>query len=127
MKDDYFRIATTLFGILVIVVWKVYQCHLNHKHWDKYTAVITFAYIISDYMLNKNLNKPFHEYVNTTMIFIFGLIMDDRGSNEANNTPDTYGFIIDIEVLDISLDGYCSDLSSALGESYNNIKITFLF
>ena len=78
-------------------------------------------------MLNNNLNGLFYEDVKTRINLIFGLKLGDRGSNEANNSPDFVSFSIEGEVLDISADGYCSDLSSSLGESYNNIKITFLF
>ena len=33
-KDTYFRIATTLFGILFIDEQNVHLYHLHYKHWE---------------------------------------------------------------------------------------------
>ena len=78
-------------------------------------------------MLNKNLNELLHEDAKTTINFILGLLMGDHRSSEANNSPDPDILPGESEVLYISEYGYCLDLSSSLGESYNNIRMIFLF
>ena len=104
-----------------------YRCHLRHRYQDKYTAVRTFASIMSYYMLNNNLNGLFYEYVKSTIIFIIVLILGCRRSNEANHSPDTDSFTVDSEVLGLPEYCYCSDLSSLPGERYRIIRIIFLF
>ena len=108
MKNAYFSIATTLFGIFFTVASKVNWYHLFHKHWNKYTTVRTFAYNISDEILNNNLNELVYEDVKTTIAFIFGLIMGDHVSNENDNSPDPDIFPGESVVLNISADGYLS-------------------
>ena len=48
MKDAYFRLVTTVFGIVVKDTWKAYQYHLNHKHWENSMGVINVTYILSN-------------------------------------------------------------------------------
>ena len=46
-----YRLATTLFGIVATDYWKVYSYNIHHKYRGKSITMISFTFVMSEYIL----------------------------------------------------------------------------
>ena len=97
-KDAYFRLVTTLFGILVTDKCKSYWCHRHHKHQDEYTIDKKFYYILPHYIFNNNFRNLLEEDENMAITFILVPLTGDHGYFESNILPNPASFTKYIDI-----------------------------